>query len=261
MNIAKLTRCLLDPTYRRVMLRRMVAAAVEHESVLFGLGACRLVVDVGANRGQFALVSRRCYPDAMIVSFEPLPVPAAIYRKIFEGDRGAILHQVAIGAECGYRSIHVSARDDSSSLLPITYTQETLFPGTAEIAIETVYVDVLADYLDPEMRAKPALLKIDVQGLELEVLRGCVDVLDWFDYVYVECSFKELYEGQSFAHEVVEWLHDRGYLLSGMYNPSYDAAGIAIQSDFLFARATKAGAQGICSPAVASEMARCSPGT
>lgn len=95
------------------------------------LGALATVVDIGANRGQFALAARYCFPEARIVSFEPLPGPAAVYRAVFAGDARARLVESAIGPEPGEAGIQLSARDDPSSLLPITARQSALFPGTA----------------------------------------------------------------------------------------------------------------------------------
>lgn len=211
-----------------------MAAGVEHAAVLRSLGAVRTVVDVGANRGQFALAARRCFPEAHIVSFEPLAGPAAVYRAVFAGDPKATLYEAAIGPEPGEAIIHRSAREDSSSLLPIAATQNALFPGTAEIGTQTVRVARLADQLSEEAIEPRALLKLDVQGFELEALAGCGDLLDRFDWVYAECSFVELYAGQAFADEVISWLRECGFALRGVYNMTYDDSGQAIQADFLF---------------------------
>ena len=58
----------------------------------------------------------------------------AIFRRVFSGDGNVQLHQVAIGAAAETRAMHISQRDDSSSLLPISSVQTTMFPGTAEVA-------------------------------------------------------------------------------------------------------------------------------
>jgi FkbM family methyltransferase len=215
-------------------LRFGVAAAVEHRSVLQGL-QCQTVVDIGANRGQFALVARNCFPEATIISFEPLPGPAAQFRAVFAGDPRVTLHQAAVGPQCGQAMIHISRRDDSSSLLPITSMQDTLFPGTAEIATETVRVAPLNEFVSEADVGPQALLKLDVQGYELMALKGCETLIDRFAFVYVECSFVELYEGQALANEVIGYLHARPWGLQGIYNVRYSAAGRAIQADFLFA--------------------------
>lgn len=214
-------------------LRLGVAASTEHVRMLRGL-TCRTVVDIGANRGQFALVARHCWPDAVIHSFEPLPRPAGVFRTIFGAEAKVRLFESAIGIEAGTERMHVSRRDDSSSLLPITETQARLFPGTAEAGTQEVTVGRLGEYLSAEEIASPALLKLDVQGYELEALRGCVEVLPRFDYVYAECSFVEFYEGQALADEVISWLRHRGFRLVGCYNLVYDRSGLAMQGDLLF---------------------------
>jgi hypothetical protein len=141
---------------------------------------------------------------------------------------------VAIGPERGRATIHVSARDDSSSLLPIGERQAAIFPGTAEVRTESVDVAPLDSLVAAGEIEAPALLKLDVQGFELQALQGCESLLDRFTYVYVECSFIELYAGQALAHEVVAWLEARGFRLLGTHNMSYDASGREVQADFLF---------------------------
>jgi len=215
-------------------LRFGVAAGVEHFAVLRSLGEVRTVVDIGANRGQFALVARHCFPAATLVSFEPLPGPAALYRAVFAGDGRARLVEAAIGVEPGEAVIHLSARDDSSSLLPITARQNALFPGTAEAGHSAIRVARLVDEVGAEDLVAPALLKLDVQGFELQALDGCEALLGRFAWVYVECSFVELYEGQAFADEVIAWLRARGLRLAGVYHMAYDGDGRAVQADFLF---------------------------
>ena len=128
----------------------------------------------------------------------------------------------------------MSRADDSSSLLPISRVQERLYPGTGEVRTETIRVGRLADFVLAGDIKPPALLKLDVQGFELEALRGCEDLMGRFALVYVECSFVELYSGQAMADDVIEWLHERGFRLSGVHDMSYDSRGLAVQGDFLF---------------------------
>lgn len=229
----KLVGVLTDRRWRLALWHHRVAAGIEHLGVLRNLGPVGTIVDIGANRGQFALAARCCYPEAQIVSFEPLPGPAAVWRAVFAGDGRAELVEAAVGPESGEAEIHLSARDDSSSLLPITERQSSLFPGTGKAGTATIRVVRLDDVLPSSFEA-PALLKLDVQGFELQALVGCEEVLARFDWVYVECSFVELYAGQSFADEVIDWLHDRGMRLAGVYNMACDREGRAVQADFLF---------------------------
>ena len=229
----KLASILKSPYYQTRLLRHRVAAGVEHAQVLSGLD-CRTVVDIGANRGQFALVARQCQPQARVISFEPLPAATVTFRAVFAGDDLVTLHETAIGPTPGDATLHISRRDDSSSLLPITSTQVALFHGTAEADTTTVRIAPLREFVPASDIRPPAFLKLDVQGFELEALRGCEDLLDRFAYVYAECSFVELYAGQALADEVIAWLRERGFKLRGVHNMDYDRGRRAIQADFLF---------------------------
>ena len=216
-------------------LRQGVAASIEHKSVLQNLD-CRSVIDIGANRGQFALVARHYFPEAKIISIEPLPKPSEKFHQIFSADSAVVLHNIAIGPNSEECSMHVSARDDSSSLLPISSLQEKNFPGTGEVGIIEVHVAPLSSVVNEDDIIGPAMLKLDVQGFEMDALRGCESLLHKFEWVFCECSFVELYSGQKLAADVIAWLSDKGFYIKGIYNTSYDSEGLAIQADFLFQR-------------------------
>ncbi len=217
-----------------VLLRHNVLVGAEHRQVL--LPGLETVVDIGANRGQFSLAVRHWAPNARVFAFEPLAEASARFKRVFDSDEKVTLHQAAIGAKAGESVIHVAASDDSSSLLPISDMQEKLFPRTGEVRREKIRVGRLADFVLPDDIIEPAMLKLDVQGYELEALRGCEDLLDSFSQVYVECSFVPLYTGQALADEVIAWLRERGFRLVGVYHLSYDKQGHAVQGDFLFSR-------------------------
>lgn len=230
----KVMQVLRSARLLRALVGHRVLVGAEHRRRLdAGLAT---VVDIGANRGQFALAARRWAPQARVISFEPLPGPAQVFRAVFACDDQVVLHEAAIGPQAKRCEMHVSARDDSSSLLPIAGLQSKIFPGTGEVSTIEVQVAPLDTFINPDEIRAPALLKLDVQGFEYEALCGCEALLPRFEQIYCECSFVELYAGQKLAAEVIAWLAARGFRLVGMYNPAYDAAGQAVQADFLFRR-------------------------
>jgi FkbM family methyltransferase len=231
-KIIKLFNIVSNPTYIHALLSG-TAAGTEHTRLLLNL-ECNYVVDIGANRGQFALAARQSFPQATIISFEPLKEPAILFRRVFRSDPNVKLHEFAIGMDEEDLIIYVTEDDDSSSLLPTTPLQNNLFPGTFPKEERSVQVKPLDAVLDAEEIQSPALLKLDVQGYELRALEGCRSLLPLFSYIYVECSFVELYVGQSLAHEVISFLQEYGFIVSGVYNLYYDKQGAAIQGDFLF---------------------------
>lgn len=234
-RLAKIMQVIRHRRLLRAFLCHSVLAGVEHRQIL--TANLQTVVDVGANRGQFALASRRWAFKARVIAFEPIAEVALTFRKVLQGDPEVTLHQVAIGPETAEATIHVLAADDSSSLLPISPMLELIFPGTNEIRTEMVKVGPLADYVLSEEIVSPAMLKLDVQGYELQALRGCEELLDQFLYIYVECSFVELYTGQALVDDIIAWLRERGWRLSGVYNMTYDQKRRSIQADFLFENA------------------------
>jgi FkbM family methyltransferase len=233
---SKMKYLLLRPRLWRgvvLTLPEGVFPSLEHTSVRFG-AQFATVLDVGASRGQFALFALARFPDAKLICFEPLPEAQATARKVLAG-RNVELHGVALGSAHGETALHVSARDDSSSLLPIGSRQVAAFPGTHEDRTVDVPVDVLSAYLD-DQTARPCLLKIDVQGFELDVLRGAGESLNYVDEVFVEASFVELYTGQALASDVICYLAEHDLRLSDIHGLVRAADGTALQADLLFRR-------------------------
>jgi len=233
-QFVKLLRLLPNPLFRHG-LRSGVGAAIEHRNVIAGMRLAT-IVDVGANVGQFSLLARALHPAARIYAFEPLPDAAARYRQVFAADADVTLFQAAISPEAGTATMHVSASADSSSLLPISARQSELFPGTEEVGVTDVEAGPLSSFVSRADLVAPALLKIDVQGFELEVLRGARDLLAAFAHVYVEASFEALYEGQALADDVIALMVDAGFSEVGRHNVSVGPDGAPIQADFLFHR-------------------------
>jgi FkbM family methyltransferase len=231
---AKLTRLLPHACYRRG-LRFGVAAAIEHAGVVARLKP-QLVIDAGANIGQFSLLARHEAHRARIVAFEPLPEPAARYRRLFADDPLVTLHPCALGPQTGQAQIHVSAKADSSSLLPISEEQVRRFPGTQEVAVQTIEIAPLTQFLSAEDIPPASLLKIDVQGFEGAVLDSAGPLLGVIRWIYVELSFLRLYEGQPLADDVKARLAKDGFREIGVHNLVHGADGQPLQADFLFER-------------------------
>jgi FkbM family methyltransferase len=235
-KLRKLLLLLRRGRYRKALLHG-VGAAIEHEPVFRNLPV-DCVVDVGANKGQFSLLAAQTWPGARIIAFEPIPDAAAKFRRVFAGDGNVTLHEVAIGPESTSARLHLSQRQDSSSLLPIGRLQETIFPGTGASGELEVEVRRLGDSVAPRMLGEHSLLKLDVQGYELEALHGCDDLLPLMQYVYAECSFVELYDGQALAGDVIGYLAERGFRELSRHNVIRLDDGSPVQADVLFGRET-----------------------
>lgn len=236
-TIRKLKKALVlmgRPVNRAALLRQRVAASIEHDAALKAL-PYDLIVDVGANRGQFSLASRHFRPNAKIIAFEPLASAAEVYRSVFTHDPKTTLHQTALGPVAGRATMQRSGSEDSSSLLPIGEMMSELYPGTEAVGTEEVAVAPLTDFVTDADLSGCSMLKIDVQGFEIEVLKSAEPLLAKFDRLYVEASFVPFYDSQPLAHEVIAYLQTQGFRLAGFMNPSFHPkTGLAVQADLLF---------------------------
>lgn len=229
----KLFAVLRHREYRRAM-RVGVAASVEHEAIPLRKDFAT-VIDVGANRGQFAVFVRRRIPNSTLICFEPLPGARARLKRAV-GEARLQLSEFALGARDGTAEFHVASADHSSSLMPIGSRQVEAFPGTKERRTIAVEVRRLDGVLGQQTLVRPVLMKIDVQGGELGVLEGARLTLEEVDALLVEVSFIELYTGQPLADDVFDHLRGHGFASVGTWSITYGRHGECLQADFLFAR-------------------------
>ncbi|AUG54545.1 FkbM family methyltransferase [Thalassospira marina] len=223
-----------NPIYRHG-LRHGVAATIEHRVALETLNL-KTIIDVGANKGQFSLFAHALFPHAIIHAFEPLKGPAQCFTRMFQDKSNIILHHCALGNDGSINVIHISGREDSSSLLPILPRQSHLFPGTNEVGTQNIKVTRGDDALFGINLPKPLLIKLDVQGYEKSVLEGMPTLLAQADHVYAEISFQELYSNQVLAGELIAYLQQQGFILKAIYHLSTDKQGQPVYADALFER-------------------------
>ncbi len=204
--------------------------AVEHIDAIKRL-APRTLIDVGANKGQFSLIVRHLFPHVEIEAFEPLESESAIYRSAL--GPSARLHALALGHIAADVPFFVASRADSSSLLPLGAAQSAAY-GVQTKAMIRVPVARLSDILDLSSLPRPILLKLDVQGGELDVLKGAAAALPAINFIYCEASFVRLYDGQPLAAEIIGYLLTQGFELRGVFNQSLTKKFGPTQADFLF---------------------------
>lgn len=161
----------------------------------------RFVVDVGANEGQFSRAMRAMYGrEVSIFGFEPLRSTFDRLASNFQDDGQARFQRLALGSREAAMDMHVNSFSQSSSLMKLGEKHRFAFPWAQEVGIETVQVKRLDEVMAGVEIERPALLKIDVQGYELEVLSGATGVLASIDHVLVEVGLVSMYEGEpSFA--------------------------------------------------------------
>jgi FkbM family methyltransferase len=195
-----------------------------------------LVLDVGANVGQYARRLRHGGYTGRIVSFEPLSGPYLELSRRSASDPSWSAYRMALAATAGSAEINVAVKPSRSSLLEVDQHHAESTPESAYVGTETVPTARLDELWDDVVGdADRVFLKIDVQGFEMQVLRGAEAVLDRLHGIQVELSLVPLYIGAPSWREVVDWLEERDFELAGI-EPAFVERGRLLQVDGVFLR-------------------------
>jgi FkbM family methyltransferase len=195
-----------------------------------------LVVDVGANRGQFGLEIRAAGYAGRIVSIEPLPAPFRDLARLARRDGRWTVLNSAVGSHAGTASIHVAANGGaSSSFLPMLELHARSAPEAMYVGDERVELVALDDLVLGQIEDTAVLFtKMDVQGYELQVLAGAEATLRRSALVQLEMSLLPLYETAPSYRDVLDAMGTRGFRLVGIEPGFASPTGLLLQADGLF---------------------------
>jgi len=196
-----------------------------------------LVLDVGANKGQFASEIRQCGYAGKTVSFEPL---SQAHRELLLSSAADPMWEAfprcAIGDHNGEVEINIAGNSESSSILPMLESHRSAAPESAYQGKEIVPIKTLDAVAGPYLKdVRAAFLKIDTQGFEWQVLDGARDTLPHIKGILVELSLVPLYEGQHLWREVIDRLEVMGFTLWA-FKPVFSdlSQGRTLQIDGVF---------------------------
>jgi FkbM family methyltransferase len=160
------------------------------------------VIDVGASNGQWTRECQGVFPEAHYLLIDPLDANKSALAAMAKDDGRVCVWQGAIGAVPGNLVLH--CHGDQSSFFP-----SKDFLGSEK----SVEVRTLDSFLTTANLPSPLLIKADVQGYELEVLKGAGRCLESTELLLLELSFRQYYEGGALAHEVVSFLGERNFCM------------------------------------------------
>jgi len=172
-----------------------------------------LVLDIGANTGQFAQSLRKAGYRGRIVSFEPLTAAWGELNRSSKSDPlWEAAPRMAIGNVDGEIEIHVAGNSQSSSALGMLASHVRAEPHSGYVGVERAPLrrldSVVASYERPDSKL---FVKIDTQGFEAQVLDGMAELLKRTVGVNVEVSLVPLYEGQVLYLGIISLLQAAGF--------------------------------------------------
>ena len=171
------------------------------------------VVDIGVNHSQFLHLASRLWPGADIIGVEPNVALAEKANRYYSDNPRVRVEACAVGAEDGTIDLFVTPNDQNSSIHKPTAAFHDDRSNDGVVRTDPVKLARLDGLLDGVKG--PILLKIDVQGAELEVLQGAGDRLDDVTVVIIESPFEVSYDGAAGFDEIYRFLTARGFAYEG----------------------------------------------
>lgn len=198
------------------------------------------VLDVGANRGQYARSLRRVGYTGRIVSFEPLDEFVELLEAEACDDPDWLVYDCALGAENTEAEINVSGGTMSSLLESSAFGKRwsqklrEMTPETIQIRrLDAVFDEATAGLDDPRV-----YLKMDTQGYDLQTFRGAGERIDKVLGMQSELSCVPIYEGMPRLPEQLTEYEAAGFEVAGMFQVSRHSATLRIiEFDVMMVRA------------------------
>jgi len=194
------------------------------------------LVDVGANRGDFAAAIRAHSGLRSAVLVEPQADLARGLQERFP-ERSVHVEAAAVSDRNGTAQFDVLQADSCSSLLPIRAEAgfndrhiDVRVKARQEVRVTTLDQVLDAHGLGPTID----VLKLDTQGNELQVMNGATRAMQRVRLLWIEVSFRSLYEGDVQFAEVHDYLSARGFRFFSLHDVFRGANRELLQADALF---------------------------
>jgi FkbM family methyltransferase len=198
----------------------------------------KTIVDIGVATDTEEMY--QWFPESKFIFVEPLKEFEPSLQNLISRYNGNYI-LAAAGSYDGEIEIDVTADLGGSSIFAHKLAddkqlEEALgMPTTVKRTVPIWRLDNIWEAFEAE---GAALLKIDVQGAELEVLKGAENCLDNFEIILLEIGLTEHYIGQPVLIDYIKYMDERGYSVIDFINAGYANNGILMEVDAVFAKKT-----------------------
>ena len=194
-----------------------IKALIEHHNI-------DLVIDVGANMGQFGIELRKSGYQGLIISFEPVKTCYKYLTSI--ADNNWLVQDYALGDENSLQSINISNKSVFSSILETNDFGKNKFSESISINdrqdIQVKRLDEVLPKIVDNLDKKKIFLKLDTQGYDLKVLKGSIGIMDFVYAMQSEISCKAIYKNTPPYFEALKEISAMGFNITGIFPLSYD---------------------------------------
>lgn len=183
------------------------------------------IIDVGANSGEFILLMQSNYGSIPLLAFEPIKKEFEGIKNKFSKNENIQIINEGLGSNIGSVDLYVGEFSPSSSILK---------PETKNYSVETIKINKLDNYIEKFSNKNNILLKIDVEGFEMEVLKGSLLSLKCLNLIYIEARTTDIV-GCSFD-DIYLFLTTNGFKYLGNYDTTFKKNGEISHFDSMFIR-------------------------
>ncbi len=234
MKIKKIIKKLFNMMGLEIMRRNPNLALDTHLKYIISQQNIDLVIDVGANSGQFGKLMRDIGYRGKIISFEPT-------KKAFEklksnADNNWDCYKIALGNEVGSKEIKVYALDLFSSFLNKTeYGLERFQSEVSNYDTELIDITTLDKFLDGKIYNN-IFLKMDTQGYDLEVFKGALNVRKNIKMLMTEVAFHKIYDGMPSYLDALSSYNKAGFQLTSIFPMNFNQDSTIVEGDAVLVR-------------------------
>jgi FkbM family methyltransferase len=193
----------------------------------------QVIVDGGAAYGDMTKLFLDLYPNAIVHAIEPNPHFVQHLQKNFGQHPRVVIHAVALGSTNGTTPFNVLNKPDSSSILLPSDLNHRYHPN--ELATSQ-QINVPLCRLDDLIGDTIDIIKLDLQGYELEALKGSVRHLQKVRALTTEIEFVSLYQSQPLFGDIDVFLRQHGLNLHNLYELWTQPDGQLTAGDALYLR-------------------------
>ena len=231
--------------FERLLLKKHIDSKIDRKSEDIGnLGVlfysliernfdCKNILDIGANKGEWSMLAKKMFPDANLYMVEPLSEMEPYLKSFCREHPGSKYYLFGIGSRVEKRFLTTWGESLEGANFMIE-ENDHLKAKNLQREIQLVTIDKLID--DAKIPV-PDIVKIDVQGYELEALKGAKKLFSKTELFIIECSLFEFSKDTPLVSDIMEFMKSSGYEVydfAGFLRRPFD--GAIAQVDICFAR-------------------------
>ena len=219
---------------KKYLYAKVAPGYMDEELFKFLPDKVNVFMDVGAHTGSFTKLFHSKIKTGTSYLFEPIP---EFYQKIKEDTyfKNCHTHNIALSSTTGEAEFSVNELPETSSLLHFDHDlQETLGLNKKVNRRIKVLTESLDNFARDFQISKIDFIKIDVQGAEMDVLKGAEKILPNVDWVFTEVSFKPIYKGSSTFDQVFNFFVANNFIMVQLIPVYRGEHNELLQCDVLF---------------------------